>query len=222
MSWKDEGVDSPMRRFFSAALDTALGDLTGKDVLDIGSGTGYCSTLYKKLGARTYQGIEPSEQNVTISRELFPDFTVTKDRIEDCSIHDAYDVIVSVMVFEHIADPISAFKKIIAALRPGGKFYLICGDKDVLAAPKFDYRIVTAELPHNELVAATTRSFGTMYDILRPLANYVRYGETAGLQLARHIPLPASETLIEVQPQFEQYRHTPFVHLLAFDKPLNN
>ncbi len=47
LHWETETADSPMRQFFSSYLGKSLGNLSGKKIIDIGSGTGFLTKLYE-------------------------------------------------------------------------------------------------------------------------------------------------------------------------------
>jgi SAM-dependent methyltransferase len=218
MKWDDEGIDSPMRLFFASQLEKVLGDLSGETVLDIGSGTGYCARVYEKLGAKEYTGIEPSDKNLALSRKLHPKLNVIPGTLNDTNFVNFFDVAVSIMVFEHIADPVVTFRKIQAALKSNGRFYLLCCDKDIFTTSRFGYGLEIESLGNGEFATATTRSYGTMYDVLRPIENYINYAERGGLKLKRHIPLLPSEALLQAEPKYDFFNGKPFVHFLVFQK----
>ena len=218
MNWEDEGVDSPRRQFFAECLEKNLGDLSGKTVLDIGSGTGYSSVVFEKLGAAEYFGIEPSEKSVAISKNLYPKLQVTLGSLETVKLNRVFDVVVSIMVFEHIVDPETALKKINSLLTVNGFFFLIYSDIEVFSAPRFDITVEVEDLGNGEKVARTTYPFGVIYDILRPTENYAQYATSAGFKLVKQTPLYPTETFLQTAPRYEQFKEHAFVHLLVFQK----
>lgn len=207
-----------MRRFFADSLEAYLGDLSGKSVLDIGSGTGYCANVFEKLGAAEYIGLEPSAKNIAISRAKYPKLQIIKSTLEEADIDRTFDLAVSVLVFEHIADPGKAFGKIRSFLTDGGSFFLICSDIGVFSAPRFDVTVEFEELGNGERAARTTYPLGVLYDVLRPLENYVHYAARVGLMLERHVPLYPTEALLKAAPRYERFNKQAFVHLLIFRK----
>src|SRR3989344_8727270 len=153
IDWEKEGLeDSPIRRFFRAALKEHLEDLHGKSVIDIGSGLGHLFPSLKEWGAGMTEGVDPSKKNVALSRKLHPDISVFEGTLEEYSSGRRFDVGIAIMVFEHIDDLHAAFQKVAGILKPGGSFYLIAGNRDYFITPRFNYQLATQELGSGNLV----------------------------------------------------------------------
>jgi SAM-dependent methyltransferase len=123
--------------------------LEGKDVLEVGCHAGIQTYLLAELGARSVHGIDIPEYGVRqacdlevegsdlelqsnrlaqtredVSRVFSPE-AVSKVcfddlNIEELDITDRYDAILSWKTLEHIEHPGQAFRRMFAALRPGG------------------------------------------------------------------------------------------------------
>jgi 2-polyprenyl-3-methyl-5-hydroxy-6-metoxy-1,4-benzoquinol methylase len=71
VDWRADGNREHFtRRMILEAILPHIGDVQGKDVLDIGAGQGWLCHELTELGARTV-GIEPSLQNVSAAHEQF-------------------------------------------------------------------------------------------------------------------------------------------------------
>lgn len=220
LHWDTETIESPIRQFFSSYLKKNLGDLSNKKVIDIGSGTGYLTKLYEELGTRDIFGLEPSKSNVRMSRTLNPDMKVIQSPLEDFNSENNFDVAVSVMVFGHIADPQAAFRKIFNLLQSDGSLFLIITDKAHSITPRFGYEIEIQTLDNGEIASMTKRSQGVMYDVLRPIENYIRYATNVGFKFTEEIPLIPTEELKEKDPRYMQFQDVPIGHLMVFKKYL--
>ena len=220
VDWSKYGSgDDPRRKFFKEALRGEVGDLHGKVVLDVGSGSGAFFDLFRERGAESIQGLEPSKNNIAISKKLFPDIPVFSGSLEEARFDKRFDVVFAVMVVEHLPDLEKAFAKIKFLLRDGGMFYLITQDKEHMMRPDYDTPIKT-EAPgvDGSVAVRVGTEKKTFYDILRPVELYKSAGGQAGLKLEKHISLTASEALIKDIPRYEKYRNVPIKHLFIFKK----
>ncbi|MFH1905665.1 MAG: class I SAM-dependent methyltransferase [bacterium] len=96
--------------------------LRGKNILEIGSANGKFLHELKKRGARV-GGVEPSKLESSVSTNKF-NITPTATSIQDLlSQHkNAYDIIFSYHVLEHLGDPTEELKDIKQLLKDGGYF----------------------------------------------------------------------------------------------------
>ncbi len=219
LNWQKEGsVDSPTRIFFREYLKSNFIDIRNKIVLDIGSGTGHLVKLLKNLGAKEMYGIEPSKNNIKLSKENFPEMKVFLNTLEKFRTKKQFDVVVSIMAFEHIKNIKLAFRKIHKLLKTGGYFYLIFGDKDYHSTERFGYSIKTNDLKNGEIQVFTKRPYGTLQDIFRPIKNFIDASDESGLKLEKHIPLKPNNNLIKNEPKYEAFKDIALCHLMIFKK----
>lgn len=129
-----------------AILDT-LGNVTGKLILDIGSGTGRLASKLSHLGARVI-GIDISEKMIDISsHRCLSDTEFIQSDLFDFQPSQPFDVVISVFTFCYIENKEHAFSKVFSFLKAGGMFVLldtlqtedtVVGSiKGVVAAPFF-------------------------------------------------------------------------------------
>jgi 2-polyprenyl-3-methyl-5-hydroxy-6-metoxy-1,4-benzoquinol methylase len=91
------------------------------DLLDIGCADGNTLDMWRDaLGGRAVtHGIEMSREAAEVARAH--GHQVTSDRIEDADLPaDAFDVVYSFHVIEHVEDPVAFMKKVRHAVRPDG------------------------------------------------------------------------------------------------------
>jgi 2-polyprenyl-3-methyl-5-hydroxy-6-metoxy-1,4-benzoquinol methylase len=106
-------------------IHSLLGDIRGKRILEIGSGTGRITEFLCQLGGKVI-ALEPAENMNVIARSRFidnnlqePEFII--ERIEDYNSNGKnYDAIVSTNVFGHLLYPLMFFQKCGELLYPDG------------------------------------------------------------------------------------------------------
>jgi len=217
LDWEKEGMsDSPTRQFFYDYLEKNISDLTNKNVIDIGSGTGYLTKLFQKFGAKEIYGIEPSHKNIQISQKFYPKMIVNEVSLEKAKFERKFDVAFVIMVFEHLKDLNSSFHKIETLLKQNGMLYIIVGDKNYHTIKRSGYRIKIKNLRNGEVVAATKRSYGTIYDIFRPIDNFIQAARINNFYLEKIIPLIPTKKLIQAESKYKKFKDRPLCHLLIF------
>jgi protein-L-isoaspartate O-methyltransferase len=105
----------------------------GRDVLEIGAGSGLATGVLVAAGCRAV-ALEPGERLATILGERFPDVEVVRSRVEDAVLQTAsYDAVVAATSM-HWVDLPTVLPRLHAALRPSGSlavFRHLFGDEDV-------------------------------------------------------------------------------------------
>ena len=110
-------------------MEQAVGVKAKGKLLDIGSATGIFAVAARDAGY-SVRCIEPSEEIAKIGRDAYGlDFTVST--WEDAEVEPgSYDAVTLWGTDSHFLDPLPAFRKIAAALRPGGVFAMNYQDFD--------------------------------------------------------------------------------------------
>jgi SAM-dependent methyltransferase len=134
--------------------------LKGKDVADIGSGTGRTAMMLLHAGARHVTAIEPSTAYDALIENL-KEFNDAASRVSALHIRgDQFvperplDYVFSIGVIHHIPDPLPVLKAAHNSLKPGGKLFLWLygreGNDQYLRVVE-PLRAVTTRLPHGVL-----------------------------------------------------------------------
>lgn len=137
-------------------------DVAGKEVVDIGSGTGRIVGMLLESGASHVYAVEPGKgafeklkRNVS-SMPRGANATFFNKRGDDWTVNNPVDLVISIGVIEFISDPNPTVKRCYDALKPGGEiFFWLCsyeGNELYLTLAK-PLRKLTTWLPHFLLVA---------------------------------------------------------------------
>lgn len=115
-------------------LFSRLGDLSGKAVLDLGCGEGYCARNYVRLGAKSVYGIDISSEMIKLARASGDDSRMSFQCAsidQFSSSQDAhvekYDIATSVFVSNYLdsAQLLNLVETAHRALKSGGEFVLL-------------------------------------------------------------------------------------------------
>ena len=179
-------------------------EFAGKDILDLGSGTGRWLRVFHELGARTIAAVEPSPA-IEVCREKTADISnityhnVTGDRLPD----GPYDYVFSYGVVHHIPEPDPVVRRAFEVLRPGGRLVIWLYGREnnglYLAFLRL-LRLVTVPLPD----ASLDRISGAMVPMLRAYS-----------RLSKSLPLPLREYMHAFVDRVDDYtvRHVIYDQL---------
>ena len=110
-------------RLWTIHLDPAR-DWKGKTFLDGGCGAGRNTYWAMSYGARASTAIDLDDRSLEAARRnlaKFPTATVRKCSIYDIPFVDEFDIVFSIGVVHHLADPQLAVRKLAGAAKPGGR-----------------------------------------------------------------------------------------------------
>lgn len=215
--WETEtGLESPTRKFLFDVLQPYRHLWVGKDVLDVGCGTGWLLELLRKDGAKILDGFDPAASNIKIAHHLFPKLEVKRSDLEHFQTIRQYDYIVSSMVFMHLSNPDDAFKKLSVLLRPDGEIHIIVPDYDYFRKPRHDKRATYEQLNGDEYVGFVDRPQGLLADIIRKTTVYEHAAQTTKLALVEDVAQCPTEEMIRSLPRFKPFRDIPIARLLRF------
>jgi SAM-dependent methyltransferase len=162
-------------------------DVAGREVADIGSGTGRIVEMLLAAGAARLTAIEPSRAFEVLAPRFADTERVDCRQLpgEDIAELGPFDLIVTFGVLHHIPDPLPVVKAAYAALRPGGRLFAWMYGREgneVYLAFAQPLRAITKHLP-DPMLAGLVR----VLDL--PLLVY--------LALCRRLPLPMAEYMRE-------------------------
>jgi SAM-dependent methyltransferase len=176
-SWAKDEIDWGMFSGLESELN-ALGDVAGKDVVELGCGTAYFGAWLAKRGARV-TGVDPTPAQLDTARRMSEEFGLPMELVEasaeDVPLPDAsFDVAVSEYGASIWADPELWIAEAARLLRPGGRLaFLVNSTLSILCSPdegKVEERLqrghadlgriewpgedegVNYHLPHGELI----------------------------------------------------------------------
>ena len=116
-----------MARWDGSVFFDALGDVEGKDVLEIGVGSGRLARRVLDGGCSQFTGLDISPKTLEAAKkELAGSDGVELILADICEAvpPGAFDIAYSVLTFEHIEDKATALANVVTSLRSGGHFVL--------------------------------------------------------------------------------------------------
>ena len=214
-------------------LDTwmleALGDVSGKSVIDIGCGEGRFCRLLSDLGA-VVTGVDLTEalieraRGVGSRRETY----LVGDAEDLEGVADgAFDLAVSYIVLVDLVDYRRSIREAYRVLRPGGRF-IVCNLHPMRTAVKsvdgwISDRSGKLFYPVDNYTEEGERKFlwwrGPFINMHRTLSSYLSSFLDAGFVLeALHEPIPSVEQLAE-HPHFDDEPRVPNFIIYVLKKP---
>ena len=109
------------------ATTAAAGGVEARDVLELGTGTGETALRVLTLHPEArWVGVDASEAMLRRARARLPEADLRLGRIEDELPEGRFDLVVSTLAVHHLdaAAKRALFRRVAAALRPGGRFVL--------------------------------------------------------------------------------------------------
>ncbi len=205
----DQG-DFSRQHQLNPAIFSLIGDVTGKHILDAGSGTGYLSRILAGKGAHVI-GIEPADNlySYAVSREEKENLGITYIK-EDLSAWNpapsVFDVVVSNMVFMDIPEYKSAIKNCILSLKENGSFIFS------ILHPCFEEDIDWVQQPY-----VATREYFNEYEVKqftghfihRPISTYINLLIEYGCHIEKLIEPHLPEKIAMKYPQRARSNHVP-------------
>jgi ubiquinone/menaquinone biosynthesis C-methylase UbiE len=101
-------------------------EVLGKDVLEIGCGSGYGACLLNALEPKSYLGLDVMPEQIAIARENYPQFEfLVQDATDLSQLPNAgVDIVVIFGVLHHILEWRKVLAEVARLLRPGGDFFV--------------------------------------------------------------------------------------------------
>ena len=168
---------NPLQGLEEPAMRTAIGDVAGLSVLDIGCGTGRHALWLAAAGARV-TGVDFSEGMLAAARQK-PEATGIRFLSHDLHLplpfQEEFDLVVSGLVLEHIRDLAHFFREARRVLRPGGRAVIsamhpamfLRGTQARFTDPETGELVQPGSLPHSisEFVMAAIRAGFQLADL---------------------------------------------------------
>jgi ubiquinone/menaquinone biosynthesis C-methylase UbiE len=129
-AWRASALGRITDRCEAAALLPMMGEVAGREVLDIGCGDGTMAVLLASQGARV-TGLDPDLAMLRAARQAASaagvPIRLAGGRIEALPLHEArFDLVTAVTVLCFVRDEAAAWREMARVLRPGG--HLVIGE----------------------------------------------------------------------------------------------
>jgi SAM-dependent methyltransferase len=135
--------------FLSRRLRLA-GPVSGRRVLDVGSGDGKFLRRCRAAGAAAVLGVEPSPRGREATAALDIDAVAGLD---DVDADDRFDVVTLWHSFEHVADPHGTAEAVAARVAPGGRLLVAVPNVESFEARRFAGDWFHLDLPRHLVFA---------------------------------------------------------------------
>ncbi len=102
-------------------------DIKGKDILEVGCGSGYAASLIVKEGPRSYTGLDIMPEQLQIAKERgLKDAVFIEGSADDLSAfeEESLDVIMDFCILHHVEGWRTFFDECHRVLREGGSIYI--------------------------------------------------------------------------------------------------
>ncbi|NIN01789.1 MAG: methyltransferase domain-containing protein [candidate division Zixibacteria bacterium] len=187
-----------------------IGDVRGQRVLDLGCGTGRYCVLLARRGAGVV-GIDPSSEMLEqAKRKITPAcrFELHKGTIDEMDFPDEhFDLIVSGLTFEHLAELESTFGEAVRVLKTGGRM-AVSGVHPYWPVSGHDYTEFFDKAGQEYRIPA--------YPHL--IEEYWRLCRNFGLRVEDIREMKIDDWLIERFPSLKEYRGLPLAVALKLRK----
>ncbi len=219
IKWHSETADSPFRKFFISYLKKYTYLWKNADVLEIGSGLGWLLNLIKQEGANIVEGIEPSKKNIAWIKDNFSQLRVFNTDFQNFKTERKYDLIIAVMVFNHIGNITEMLAKAYSLLKDKGELQIIVPEFTHYRLPTYHHKVEFEKINDEEYAISVTRDDGTLADVIRKIGVYKREAHKTKFEFVEAIPLLPTKELIKSNSKYKKYeKGPPHSYLIRFQK----
>jgi len=207
-SYDDEG--NPLLALEEPEVDSALGDVTGLDVLDAGTGTGRHALRLAARGARVV-AVDFSDEMLAKARAKrgadlvrFENHDLTKPLPY---VDESFDRVLSALVLEHVADVAGFLRELGRVTRPDGSVVVTA------MHPAMFLRGVSARFRHEE-----TGEFLRPRSYVMQLSDYVMGALDADLRIISLAERSPDEAFAARVPRAAKYLGWPMLFVMSLKR----
>ena len=202
LSWSQDEITYGVWRTAERELQV-MPDVAGKEVVDLGCGTGYFCAHLKKAGAARVVGVDPTPAQLATARRCEGKFGLGIEFVEafaeDVPLPDAsFDVVFSEYGASIWADPRKWIPEAARLLRPGGELFFLRNSTVSMLCMALDGVTESLQRPQRELGKITWEDTGEI-EFHPPAGELIAILGDAGFQVERLVELyaPADATTHE-------------------------
>jgi SAM-dependent methyltransferase len=96
-----------------------------KSMLDVGCGVGWSAKKSVEIGITTWVGIEPATSHFDQAKKINPDKDIRQKTLEDFETDEKFDCVICIMIFSHIGDIDTAFRKLSGLMTPDASLIIV-------------------------------------------------------------------------------------------------
>jgi 2-polyprenyl-3-methyl-5-hydroxy-6-metoxy-1,4-benzoquinol methylase len=104
-----------------------MGNIKGKEVLDIGCGPGIYAKKMAKIGARV-KGFDITPKMIEIAKREYPELDLRIGSVYNIPFDEKFDIAIAPLVIEHLEDWNKVFREVNKVLKKGGCFIFSIGN----------------------------------------------------------------------------------------------
>ena len=183
--------------------------VTGRDVLEIGCGTGRHTLRLAGQGNRVI-GLDLSPGMLAIARDKLQGYEgvrLVEADVMTCDMSGPFDAAVAALVVEHIADLPRLFARVAAVLKPEGELFL-SEIHPYRSAGGSGARFVDPETGEERWLANIPHSGAAILEAARG----------AGLACTTERDVFGDQALADLQPEWARYLGKPMIRMWIFQK----
>jgi SAM-dependent methyltransferase len=200
------------------AVRALVGDVRGKDAIDLGCGDGGLCRDLMALGARSVVGIDPSARMLELAAWRTTDERVRYIRgfAEDAGLPaGSADLVVSSLALHYVPDLGPLLRRIASWLRPGGRLVASMEHPVRTASPELGRHPLVVDRYASEGRRDTTWYIDGVVKYHRRLSSIVNGIIDAGLVLERLAEPTPSPAAVAARPDLADHARSPAILVVA-------
>jgi len=188
----------------------------GASILEIGCGSGWLLRLLKDHGAKSVEGIEPSEKN--IKSASYKNLKIYPSDLASFKEKKKYDVVISVMTLGHIKNLNSAFKKMASLTKENGTIIIIVAAYEYFTKQREGWKLKVEDLKPGECAIQITSGKRKIAEIVREIKVYEQIAKKAGFTIEDSLPMVPTDSMMKDVPRLASHKGKPITYILRLRK----